>query len=151
VVVGAGAKVLGPIEIGDGVRIGSNAVVVKSVAAGATVVGVPGHVVGPRPTDESIERRAVTAKRIGFDAYGATRDAPDPVAHAINCMLDHIHLMDQRMEAMSKALEQRGITGHFNHLPDLEACEIVSAVKTDEGGPETGQAVEVPARNGLKP
>ena len=129
VVVGAGAKVLGPIQIGDGARIGSNAVVVKSVAAGATVVGVPGHVVGPVPTDEEHERRAVIAKRIGFDAYGATRDAPDPVAHAINCMLDHIHLMDKRMEAMSKALERRGITGHFNHLPDLEACEIVSAVK----------------------
>jgi serine O-acetyltransferase len=48
-------------------------------------------------------------------------------------MLDHIHLMDQRMEAMSKALEQRGITGHFNHLPDLEACEIVSTAEEPSG------------------
>jgi serine O-acetyltransferase len=126
VVVGAGAKVLGPIDIGDGARIGSNAVVVKSVAPGATVVGVPGRVV-ERHSDQKQEQRAVTAKRIGFDAYGATRDAPDPVAHAINCMLDHIHLMDQRLEAMSKAMERKGITGHFDHLPDLESCEIVSA------------------------
>ncbi len=146
VVVGAGAKVLGPIEIGDGARIGSNAVVVKAIAPGATVVGVPGHVVGPRPTDAELERRAVTAERIGFDAYGATRDAPDPVAHAINCMLDHIHLMDQRMEAMSKALEQRGITGHFNHLPDLEACEIVSTAEKPAGEGATQAPVDRSAK-----
>ncbi len=146
VVVGAGAKVLGPIEIGDGARIGSNAVVVKAIAPGATVVGVPGHVVGPRPTDAELERRAVTAERIGFDAYGATRDAPDPVAHAINCMLDHIHLMDQRMEAMSKALEQRGITGHFNHLPDLEACEIVSTAEEPAGEGATQAPVDRSAK-----
>jgi serine O-acetyltransferase len=146
VVVGAGAKVLGPIEIGDGARIGSNAVVVKAIAPGATVVGVPGHVVGPRPTDAELERRAVTAERIGFDAYGATRDAPDPVAHAINCMLDHIHLMDQRMEAMSKALEQRGITGHFNHLPDLEACEIVSTAERPAGEGATQAPVDRSAK-----
>ncbi len=82
-VVGAGAKVLGPIEIGDGARIGSNAVVVKSVPPAATVVGVPGRLV-ERVVGEHAERRAATAKKIGFDAYGATRDAPDPVAHAIN-------------------------------------------------------------------
>jgi serine O-acetyltransferase len=130
VVVGAGAKVLGPIDIGDGVRIGSNAVVVKSVVAGSTVVGVPGRVI-QRASDAKQARRADTAKRMGFDAYGATRDAPDPVAHAINCTLDHIHQIDKRIEAMSLALERHGITGHFNHLPDIEACEIQSAV--DEG------------------
>lgn len=133
VVVGAGAKVLGPIELGDGSRVGSNAVVVKSVAAGSTIVGVPGHVVD-RPSGPQQQRRAHTAQRIGFDAYGATSDTPDPVAHAINCMLDHIHLMDQRLAAMSNALEQQGMTGHFNHLPDMEVCEIHST----EGGAEPG-------------
>jgi len=126
VVVGAGAKVLGPIEIGDGVRIGSNSVVVKSVPPGTTVVGVPGHVVESPATDEARARRAATAERIGFDAYGATKDAPDPVANAVNLMLDHIHALDQRIEALSQVLEQRGISGHFDHLPDLEACEIQS-------------------------
>lgn len=128
VVVGAGAKVLGPILIGDGARIGSNAVVVKPVAPGATVVGIPGRVV-ERVSDARQERRASTAKRIGFDAYGATRDAPDPIAHAINCMLDHIHLMDQRIEALSKALESRGITGHFDQLPDIAVCELDPVVE----------------------
>jgi serine O-acetyltransferase len=125
VVVGAGAKVLGPIEIGDGVRIGSNSVVVKSVSPGTTVVGVPGHVVEmPGSSDAARERRAKTAERIGFDAYGVTRDAPDPVANAINLMLDHIHAMDRRIEVLSQILEQRGISGHFDHLPDLQACGI---------------------------
>jgi serine O-acetyltransferase len=123
VVVGAGAKVLGPIDIGDGARIGSNAVVVKSVPAGGTVVGVPGRVI-ERAGDATSKRRADTAKRIGFDAYGAVRDAPDPVANAINRMLDHIHIMDRRMEAMSRALEEHGITRHFEHLSDLEGCNI---------------------------
>lgn len=131
VVVGAGAKVLGPLQIGDGVRIGSNAVVVKSVPAGATVVGVPGRIIEPAK-DETTRRRADTAKRIGFDAYGATRDAPDPIANAINRMLDHIHHMDQRLELMSRALETRGIMEHFEHDPTLDKVEIPPAAAPDE-------------------
>jgi serine O-acetyltransferase len=123
VVVGAGAKVLGPIDIGDGARIGSNAVVVKPVPAGATVVGIPGRII-ERADDTQTQRRMDTAKRIGFDAYGATRDAPDPVANAINRMLDHIHVVDRRIEAMSAALERNGITGHFDHLPELAPCAL---------------------------
>ncbi len=131
VVVGAGAKVLGPIEIGDGARIGSNAVVVKPVAPGATVVGVPGRVV-ERPKGAVAARRAATARRIGFDAYGVTRDAPDPVAHAINCTLDHIHLLDRRMQAMCDALERLGAGRCVEDLPEIEACEIHSAGGDDE-------------------
>ncbi|MBK1719899.1 serine O-acetyltransferase [Thiocystis violacea] len=130
VVVGAGAKVLGPIEIGDGARIGSNAVVVKSVPAGATAVGVPGRIIEPSP-DATTRRRADTAKRMGFDAYGATRDAPDPVANAINRMLDHIHHMDQRLESMSRALEGRGIMHHFEHDADLDSMAIEPATQPE--------------------
>ncbi|KAA6183651.1 serine O-acetyltransferase [Thiohalocapsa marina] len=132
VVVGAGAKVLGPIEIGNGARIGSNAVVVKAVPPGGTVVGVPGRVIEHR-ADAAMQRRADTAKRIGFDAYGAVRDAPDPVADAINRMLDHIHIMDRRMEALSRALEERGITRHFEHLDDLDDCSIDPALPAAQG------------------
>jgi serine O-acetyltransferase len=142
VVVGAGAKVLGPIDIGDGARIGSNAVVVKSVPAGGTVVGVPGRVI-ERAGDATSKRRADTAKRIGFDAYGAVRDAPDPVANAINRMLDHIHIMDRRMEAMSRALEEHGITRHFEHLSDLEGCNIDLAMP-DAPSEEAAQAAAGP-------
>ncbi|MBK5970820.1 MULTISPECIES: serine O-acetyltransferase [Thiorhodovibrio] len=130
VVVGAGAKVLGPIGIGDGARIGSNAVVVKPVPSGSTVVGVPGRVI-EQPADAASRQRADTAKRIGFDAYGATRDVPDPIANAINRMLDHIHVLDQRVETLSRTLESQGLTRHFEHLNDLDGCEMESATEQE--------------------
>jgi serine O-acetyltransferase len=144
VVVGAGAKVLGPIAIGDGARIGSNAVVVKPVPPGATVVGVPGKLV-EQAKDEHTKRRAATAKKIGFDAYGATQDAPDPVAHAINCMLDHIHVMDKKMEHMCEALRRLGIEEDLSDLPNIDRCELVSTAeelrKLEEGMADTQERV----------
>jgi serine O-acetyltransferase len=146
VVVGAGAKVLGPIEIGDGARIGSNAVVVKAVPPGATVVGVPGRAI-EREMDADRQRRADTAARIGFDAYGATRDAPDPVANAINRMLDHIHHMDKRVEEMSRALESRGIMRHYEHDADLDSVQVDPGVVATDGDarPEGPRDTEVSA------
>jgi serine O-acetyltransferase len=128
VVVGAGAKVLGPIEVGEGARIGSNAVVVKDVPAGATVVGVPGKLITPKRAELSDHREAI-AKKIGFDAYGATKDATDPVAHAINCMLDHIHVMDNKMQSMCEALKKIGIEEDESQLPELDSCEIISTAE----------------------
>ncbi len=125
VVVGAGAKVLGPITIHDGGRIGSNAVVVKDVPAATTVVGVPGKIVDSRP-DEKDKQRAETARKLGFDAYGTHGDMPDPVAKAINCMLDHIHTMDERMERMCGAIKSLGAEIGELQMPALNACEIRS-------------------------
>ncbi|MEW8506521.1 MAG: serine O-acetyltransferase [Candidatus Thiodiazotropha sp.] len=139
VVVGAGAKVLGPIVIGEGVRIGSNSVVVKDVPAGSTVVGVPGKLITAKKPEQA-EHREKIAKKIGFDAYGATKDAADPVAHAINCMLDHIHVMDKKMESMCEALKRLGIEESEENLPTLDSCEIISTAeelqKLDEEDPE---------------
>ncbi len=128
VVVGAGAKVLGPIEIGEDARIGSNAVVVKDVPAGATAVGVPGRLIRPEKTGDNGHREAI-AKKIGFDAYGATKDAPDPVAHAINCMLDHMHVMDKKMESMCEALKSMGLEETDESMPELDSCEIFSTAE----------------------
>src|SRR6202162_4827138 len=58
VVLGAGAKILGPITVGDGARVGSNAVVVKDVTPGATAIGIPAHIV---------EKEA--GGKTGFSAY----------------------------------------------------------------------------------
>ena len=126
VVVGAGAKVLGPINIGDGARIGSNAVVVKAVPAEGTVVGIPGRLVKRIGGKEDHEHREKLAKKMGFDAYGATQDAPDPVANAINCMLDHVHVMESKMSRMCEVLREMGYTEEDEKLPDLVSCEIVS-------------------------
>lgn len=135
VVVGAGAKVLGPITLAEGVRVGSNAVVTKDVEQDSTVVGVPGRVIHRH--DEKQNHRHETAKRLGFDAYGATRDAPDPVATAINKMLDHIHVMDERMETMCASLKQLGAEVDVSNLPDLDSCNLsANSVIESEDEPE---------------
>jgi len=125
VVVGAGAKVLGPIQIGDGARIGSNSVVVKNVPANATVVGVPGRTVNRGDAaNENEQRRHDIAKKMGFDAYGVTTDAPDPVAHAINCILDHAHALDAKVEKMCGVIKKIDENFADVALPELGACEI---------------------------
>ena len=124
VVVGAGAKVLGPIDVGDNARIGSNSVVLKNVPQGATVVGIPGHVISSA-TQPSSQRQAI-ADKMGFSAYGTTRDMPDPVAHAINKMLDHIHGMDEQVSAMKDALKNAGIDIKDIPTPKLDGCSIDS-------------------------
>ena len=122
VVVGAGAKVLGPILIGAGARIGSNAVVVTEVPDGATVVGVPGRIVQKRPVEDA--NRSQFAKKIGFDAYGTTKDMPDPVAHAFHSMLDHIEAMDNQMHSMCEAIKILGAELDEELLSKLKHCKI---------------------------
>jgi len=134
VVVGAGAKVLGPITLEEGVRIGSNAVVTKNVERDSTVVGVPGRAIHHH--DDAQKKRDAIAQKLGFDAYGATRDAPDPVATAINKMLDHIHAMDEKMEVMCGALKQFGAEIDVTKLPDLGDCSISTSTQEDDDEPE---------------
>jgi len=131
VVVGAGAKVLGPITLAEGVRIGSNAVVTKSVEQDSIVVGVPGRVIHHQH-DEDQKKRNEIAQKLGFDAYGATSDAPDPVATAINKMLDHIHVMDEKMETMCAALKQFGAEIDVSNLPDLGSCSLSSSADEND-------------------
>lgn len=109
VVVGAGAKILGPITIGDNARVGSNSVVVKDVPAGATVVGIPGRIVIAKD-DANSEKRRVMAEKIGFDAYGQHHgQLPDPVTQALDRILDHLHVVDERL-----ALQERLLQGDTN-------------------------------------
>ena len=95
VVIGAGAKVLGPIFVGDGAKIGSNAVVVKEVPAGATVVGVPGRVV---------EGDGANAER--FAAYAVVRDCDDPYAEAIRTLVLHSQELDQTVQVLRAKLDR---------------------------------------------
>ena len=129
VVVGAGAKVLGPIQIGPGARIGSNAVVLRDVPANGTVVGVPGRLIERKDGGTDTERREKIASKMGFDAYGATSDAPDPVAHAINCMLDHVHVLETKMQRMCEAMREMGVEPGDEELPGLDSCEIISTAE----------------------
>lgn len=98
VVIGAGAKVLGPITIGQGARIGSNAVVVKDVSAEATVVGIPGHAINQQKGGQQ-------ANDIGFDAYAA-KDTSDPMEVVTNDLLIEIQDMRERIKALENKAKQ---------------------------------------------
>jgi serine O-acetyltransferase len=76
VVVGAGAKILGPFIVGDGAKIGSNSVVVKAVPAGATVVGIPARVVEDH----------ADAARMAFSAYAVSENEDDPLNKVLSSL-----------------------------------------------------------------
>ncbi|MEN1831935.1 serine O-acetyltransferase [Pseudomonas lijiangensis] len=127
VVVGAGAKVLGPFTVGAGAKIGSNAVVTKAVPAGATAVGIPGRII-VKSDDETEARRKAMAEKLGFDAYGVSVDMPDPVARAIGQLLDHLQAVDARLEDMGGALGRLGSDYCAKELPKLHD-EVFDCVK----------------------
>lgn len=104
VVIGAGAKILGPILIGDGAKVGSNAVVVKDVPAGATAIGIPARILD----SDQAKQRAETAEKMGFSAYAISQDMNDPMVKAIHSMLDHTAANDKRMQLILQALEKLG-------------------------------------------
>jgi serine O-acetyltransferase len=103
VVVGAGAKILGPILVGDGAKVGSNAVVVRDVPAGATAVGIPARIV----SGEAALRRERQAATIGFSAYAISADMNDPMVQAVHSLLDHAASTEERLKTLI-ALLQRG-------------------------------------------
>lgn len=123
VIVGAGAKVLGPILVGEGARIGSNAVVVREVPPNSTAVGIPGKIIGAK--EQRVEQEhGELARKLGFDAYGASPDMPDPVASTFHGVIEHIQAMDERMSKM--CCEIRALGGELpdTELPSLDARTI---------------------------
>ena len=105
VVVGAGAKILGPITIGAEAKIGSNAVVVREIPPGATAVGIPARIV----TAAEADLREDHAAKMGFSAYAIAADMDDPVVQAIHRLIDHAAATDARMEALIAGLQQGGV------------------------------------------
>ncbi|NLZ78408.1 MAG: serine O-acetyltransferase [Gammaproteobacteria bacterium] len=135
VVVGAGAKVLGPFTVGAGAKIGSNAVVTKAVPAGATAVGIPGRIIVKTDEEQEAKRQAL-AERFGFDAYGMSADMPDPVARSIGQILDHLEAVEERLEDMCGAMHELGSDYKGKKLPDLPdsafpCSERLKAARTD--------------------
>ncbi|WP_020182519.1 MULTISPECIES: serine O-acetyltransferase [unclassified Methylotenera] len=100
VVIGAGAKVLGPITIGKNAKIGSNAVVVKDVPDNATAVGIPARIL----EEEKQKKRDDTAQKIGFSAYAVGNDENDPITKAIHSLLDHANKQDIELTALKAEL-----------------------------------------------
>ena len=101
VVIGAGAKVLGPVTVGDGAKIGSNAVVVKDVPPGATAIGIPARNV-----------EAQNATQAGrFAAYAVVKDLNDPVGKAINELIDQCVDHEKRLEQVLEELRRLNAEG----------------------------------------
>ena len=99
VVIGAGAKVLGPITIGKNAKIGSNAVVVKDVPENATAVGIPARIL----EEEEAKAAAQIAK---FSAYAVSGDDDDPLAKALQGLLEHVTKQDADLHALKTQLAQ---------------------------------------------
>lgn len=108
VLVGAGAKILGPVTIGRNARIAANSVVIEDVAAEMTVVGIPGRMVLPR------HQRRITADGIDLDHHRM----PDPVGKAISCLLDRIAGLERQV---AKLAGENGVAGVCQSC-DSDAC-----------------------------
>lgn len=105
VVIGAGAKVLGPLTIGTRAKVGSNAVVVKNVPPGTTAVGNPARIID----NEQAQKREEKATQMGFSAYALATNQDDPLAKAIHGLLDHAVETDRRIEILLRKLEDAGV------------------------------------------
>lgn len=128
VVVGAGAKILGPISIGDNARIGSNAVVVKDVAQGASIVGVPGrevvrksNVLAGASARASIDR---VEEKSGFNAYAQPIQVSDPVTQSLDRLVVRLDILGQKVAEVAAAthtLQQQIIHLHAkDRISDAE-------------------------------
>ncbi|HTJ95770.1 MAG TPA: serine O-acetyltransferase [Pararobbsia sp.] len=139
VIVGAGAQVLGGFTVGEGAKIGSNAVVVKPVPAGATAVGNPARIIAapssvvPGVTADAAAVVAVKAQHRDdlhpvareFAAYGVTPNVDDPTSLAINGLIEHVARQASRVDEIVEALERLGA-----NLADEPACSAaVSRLK----------------------
>ncbi len=101
VVVGAGAKVLGGFTVGDGAKVGSNAVVTKPVPAGATAVGNPARIIQEA---QDVQREAAASK-MGFSAYGVTQN-DDPLSQAMRGLIDNAASQEHQIALLWQALEK---------------------------------------------
>ena len=100
VVIGAGAKILGPITLGNNVRVGSNSVVVRSIDDNETVVGIPGRIVKKKAENDD-----------SFDSYAANASgiSNDPTLQAVNSLIDRLAEMEEKLNKMSSKKSSKSI------------------------------------------
>ncbi len=98
VIIGAGAKILGPVTLGKNVRVGSNSVVVRSIDDNCTVVGIPGRVLKKKVSDDD-----------QFDSYAASTSssANDPTVQAVNSIIERLADIDDQIANLSGVLEEK--------------------------------------------
>ena len=161
VTVGAGAKVLGPFTVGKNAKIGSNAVVVKPVPAGTTMVGSAARMIsdhhdekgnplttkvqdakqqekvaqaGTANTNQTKNSNASTARTTAFQAYGIDPSSQDPVAEAFAKMLEHIQQSENRLDQLQAAMCQLDpdfCKKEYDKLC-LEDLDVIGRAEADE-------------------
>ena len=123
VIVSAGAKVLGGFTVGDGARVGSNAVLLQAVPAGATAVGIPARIV----QKSADVQREEAASKMGFSAYGVTQ-GDDPVAQAMKGLIDNASGHEHQIALLWQAIEK--LSARSRELPG-EDCVPQDAQTTE--------------------
>jgi serine O-acetyltransferase len=113
VIIGAGAKVLGAFTVGEGAKVGSNAVVVKEVPPGATAVGNPARII----EKEVLSSREDAAARM-FAAYGLTPNGDDPLSKAMHGLIDNAASQELQLVKIIEALKAAGI--QCETVPELD-------------------------------
>ena len=100
VVIGAGAKILGPVTLGNNVRVGSNSVVVRSIDDNETVVGIPGRIVRKKSEDTD-----------SFDSYAASSSgiSNDPTLQAVNSLIDRLSELEEKLDKVSSKKSSKKI------------------------------------------
>ena len=120
VVVGAGAKILGPITIGQGARVGANSVVIEGTPPGVTVVGIPAKVVRPEPGRRLLEGR------IDLDHHLM----PDPVGEALAVVVDRVEFLEARLAHLQKRLRDEDRQGGPAATPPRSRNSIAATSRT---------------------
>ncbi|MED5360445.1 MAG: serine O-acetyltransferase EpsC, partial [Pseudomonadota bacterium] len=119
VIVGSGAQILGPVTVGRCARVGANAVVTKDVPQGVTVVGIPGRAI-PRSTDNAGAE---------FSPYGTPiGDIPDPIARALEGLMDQVITLQARVEELESQSPSQG--------KSLEGADFANSVTRDPAQPK---------------
>ena len=124
VIVGANSQVLGGFTVGDGARIGSNAVVLKAVPPGATAVGNPARILDA----ETDAVREAAAAKMGFSAYGITQ-GNDPMSHAMKGLIDNASGHEHQIALLWQAIEK--LSARSRELPTAD-CVPQDAHTTEQ-------------------
>jgi len=123
VVISAGAKVLGGFTVGDGARVGSNAVALKEIPPGATAVGIPARILHP-----DLPQSADTKTKEYFSAYGVTPNVDDPVSMALKGLIDATIEQEAKIAALEKMIAKLSntpsdVSGSSDTKRDLDAIK----------------------------
>ncbi|MYM24992.1 serine O-acetyltransferase [Duganella sp. FT135W] len=117
VIVGAGAKVLGGFTVGEYAKVGSNAVLLKPVPAGATAVGNPAHIV----------QKEANAAPNPFAAYGVTPNGDDPLSKALRGLIENAVRQEQQIERLVATMKAAGL-----ECQSVPECDKLNSVQLNK-------------------